>query len=103
MTEWELLHKAHWDTTERLEIPGGWLVRTVWRKLLEMGQPMLDGSAIVFVPADEAEMTARAARPIYEDTTDEDEAEEAVEDVETGGEPEQVGVAGQDHGAGRRR
>lgn len=47
---WEKLHDGHWDTTERLAIPGGWLVRTVWRKAVEMGQPHLDGSAIVFVP-----------------------------------------------------
>lgn len=97
MTDWELIHQSHWDTTERLEIPGGWLVRAVWRKQIEMGQPHLDGSAIVFVPADEEELAARRARPIEEPDDGEEEADAGIEDAEAGGGHEQVGLGGQDH------
>lgn len=113
--EWEVLHKSHWDTTERLAIPGGWLVRSVWRKHLDVGQPHLDGSAVVFVPFfvelkqyqpagdatvwPEPEITGELERPTDAQAEEVDEAESG----EAGGEPEQVGLAGQDHGSRRRR
>lgn len=126
--EWELLHRSHWDTTERLEIPGGWLVRSVWRKHLDVGQPHLDGSAVVFVPmADDTELQrrrvaaaleidqrlkewraspdGRAFHATVEETSDapqETEVHEA-ESGEAGNEPEQVGLSGQDHGPRRGR
>lgn len=110
MTDWELLHKSHWDTTERLEVPGGWLIRTVWRKHIEIGQPMLDGSAVVFVPMLVSERDARAARDaalavVIEGTEDEETEDDAVEAEasETGREPEDIGIARQDPGPVRRR
>lgn len=142
--EWELLHKSHWDTTERLAIPGGWLVRSVWRKHLDVGQPHLDGSAVVFVPmTDDTDLQQRkaaagdattwpepdsagispvelmtddieerrsafkalrdAAHAPKEPTNAQAEEGDEAESAEVGGEPEQVGLAGQDHGPRRRR
>jgi hypothetical protein len=37
------------DGTERLEVPGGHLIRSAWRSLV--GPHAVDGSAMVFVPA----------------------------------------------------
>lgn len=117
-SEWEKLHDGHWDTTERLAIPGGWLVRTVWRKAVEMGQPHLDGSAIVFVPwgivdaqdLDEKirqrelrEAAERGAPLTVEIDHEETETDAQAEVVEISGEPEDIGVAGHNHEPGRRR
>lgn len=47
---WEVLHEDILDRTERLDVEGGYLVRSAWRRALGIGQDALDGSAMTFVP-----------------------------------------------------
>lgn len=113
MTEppvWELIAEGHRDWTERLEIAGGWLIRTVWRRVMGVGQPELDGSAIVFVPMSDAEKMGEKLKLAAQELKRLEHAQEAEVDTqpeddvgETGGEPEQIRITRPDHGQGRRR
>jgi hypothetical protein len=49
VTVWEVVHEGVDGVTERMEVDGGYLYRSVWKHPLDRGATF-DGSGMVFVP-----------------------------------------------------
>lgn len=49
---WETVHRSDRDVTERLAMPGGYLLRVAWHLVGDIGFAPLSGSSVVFVPGD---------------------------------------------------
>lgn len=51
--QWQVIHAGPMDSTERLVMPGGYLLRSTWRAIKgRQGADPLDGNSMVFVAGD---------------------------------------------------
>lgn len=51
--QWQTIHAGPMDSTERLVLKGGYLLRSTWRAIKgRQGADPLDGNSMVFVPGD---------------------------------------------------
>lgn len=76
---WELAYRSGMDVTERMVLPGGYLLRSSWRHGGDIGNAPIEGSSLVFVPGEAPALWAKGGTVVL-----------ALADITRGVDPERA-------------